>query len=106
MRRVAEAVAFLVELAALAAYAAWGKDVEGVALAIAMPVAIAAFWGVFCSPRRRIDVGRWPTFGLRLVVLLGAALAVGGGWGVALAVAVMLDDAALAAVGRPVAGAG
>ena len=105
MRGVAEAVAFLVELAALAAYAAWGNDVQGIVLAIVVPVAIAIFWGVFCAPRRRIDVGRWPTFGLRLVVLLGGALALGGGWGIALAVAVMLDYAALAALGRPVAGA-
>jgi hypothetical protein len=105
MRPVAESVAFLVEVGAFAAYAVWGYDAGGIVLAILMPVATAVFWGVFCAPRRRIDLGRWPTFGLRLVVLLGAAVALGGGWGVALAAAVMLDYALLAALRRPIAGA-
>lgn len=105
MRPLAEAVAFLVEVGAFAAYAVWGHDVGGIVLAIVMAVAVAAFWGVLCAPRRRVDLGRWPTFGLRLAVLLGAAVAVGGGWGIALAVAVMLDYALLAALRRPVAGA-
>jgi hypothetical protein len=102
---VAEAVAFLAEVAALAAYAVWGYDVGGIALAIVMPLVVAVFWGLVCSPKRRFDIGVWPTFVLRLVVLLGGALAVGGGWGVALAAAVMLDYALLAALRRPVAGA-
>lgn len=105
MRVVAEAVAFGVEVAALAAYAVWGYDAAGIAVAVVLPVAVAVFWGVLCAPRRRIDIGVWPTFGLRLVVLLGAAVALGGGWGVALAAAVMLDYALLAALRRPVAGA-
>ncbi|MES1246845.1 MAG: DUF2568 domain-containing protein [Actinomycetota bacterium] len=104
MRVAADTVAFLAELAALAAYAVWGYDVGGVALAIAMPLAVAMVWATFCSPKRRFDLGTWPTFGLRLVVLLGGALAVGGGWGVALAAAVMLDYALLAALRRPIAG--
>jgi hypothetical protein len=104
MRVVADGVAFLVELAALAAYAAWGYDVGGIAPAIVMPLAIAVLWGAVCAPKRRIDVGLWPTFALRLVVLLGGAFAVGGGWGIALAVAVVLDYAVLAALRRPVAG--
>jgi hypothetical protein len=92
-------------VSALAAVAYWGYVTAGVSLAIVLPVALAVFWGVFCAPRRRVDLGTWPTFGLRVAVLLAAALALGGWLGIALAVAVVLDNAALAALGRPVAGA-
>ena len=105
---VAEAAAFLLELCALAAVAYWGYVEAGVRLAVAMPLAFALFWGIFASPRAAVALPEWPKFALRVVVLLGAAaaLAAAGSRGLALALglAVLLDNLALALGGRPVAG--
>src|SRR3954451_1053385 len=57
---VAEAIAFLLELCALAAVAYWGYVEAGVWLAVAIPVAFAVFWGVFASPRAAGALPEWP----------------------------------------------
>ncbi len=54
-----DVVAFLVELAVLALLALAGVQIDGpavlrVALAVALPVAAAALWGLFAAPRARI----------------------------------------------------
>jgi len=108
LRALAEAVAFLLELCALAALAYWGSTVN-VALAIVAPLALAVIWGIFASPRAPVALPQWPKFALRVGLLLGSAvaLAVAGRPGLALglAAAVLLDNVLLAALGRPVAGA-
>jgi hypothetical protein len=108
VRHVAEAVAFLLELCALAALAYWGSTYNVVA-AIVTPLALAVIWGIVASPRAPIALPPWPKFALRVGLLLGSAvaLAVAGRPGLALglAAAVVLDNGVLAAVGRPVAGA-
>jgi hypothetical protein len=104
-RAAAEGVAFLLELCALAAVAYRGYVGAGIWLAAVAPLALAVFWGLVCSPRRRFDLGTWPTFGLRLAVLLGAAVLLGGRLGLALGIAVLVDYAWLAVLRDPVAGA-
>jgi len=70
-------VAFLAELAALAAFAVWGWSVEGstgwrLLLAVAAPAAAAVVWGVFAAPRARVQV---PALALLVKVLVfGAAV--------------------------------
>jgi Protein of unknown function (DUF2568) len=107
MRALAEGAAFLLELCALAALAYWGST-ENVVLAIVAPLAFAVIWGVFASPRARVQLPPWPKFALRVGLLLGSAvaLAVAGQRGLALALgaAVLADNVLLAALGRPVAG--
>jgi hypothetical protein len=61
-------------------------------------VLIAVLWGIFLSPKARVTLPPRLTFALRVAVLLGSALALGGWLGIALAVAVVLDNAALAAL--------
>jgi predicted kinase len=65
--------------------------------AVLLPVAYAAIRGVFCAPRRRVDVGSRTTSALRVLLLLDAA-ALGGWLGIALAGAVLIDNAALLAL--------
>lgn len=110
---VAAAVAFLLELAALAALGYWG-GVTGTGawawvLAALTPLAAAVLWGTFASPRAPVRLPVAPKIALRLAVLLGGnvALAVAGQrWlAVAFAAVVIGDELALLAVGRPVAGA-
>ena len=98
MRSVADAAAFLLELCALAAVAYRGYELAGVWLAVLLPVGFAATWGIFCAPRRRVDLGRRTTFALRVLLLLAAAVALGGRLGVAFDVAVLIDNAALLAL--------
>ena len=108
MRQLAEVIAFLLELCALAALAYWGST-GNLALAIVTPLALAVIWGIVASPRAPVALPQWPKFALRVGLLLGSALAlaVAGrhGLALALAVAVLADNALLAALGRPVAGA-
>lgn len=99
-----EAAAFLLELAALAAYGIWGDHAGGLAAGIALPLAVACVWGYALSPRARFRIPRRPKLGLRVGVLLlsAAALAAAGhvGWGIALGAAVLADNAFLLAFGR------
>ena len=85
MKSVALAIRFLLELAALAAFAYWGSQSGGstggdVALAIAAPLAMALIWGRYLapkSPRRLVNPGRLV---LEIVIfgLATAALATAG----------------------------
>ena len=110
---VAAAVAFLLELAALAALAYWGSvtgtGVWAWVLGVLTPLAAAVLWGAFASPRAPVRLARAPKLALRLSVLLGGAVALAVAcqrWlAVDLAAAVIGDELALVAVGRPIAGA-
>lgn len=77
------ALAFLLELAAFAAFAYWGASVGSgavsVVLAIAAPALAIALWAVFGAPRssRRLPTGprvvfELSVFGLAAVALLAA----------------------------------
>ena len=70
-------VAFLAELAALAAFAGWGwsaVDATGwrLLLAVATPAVAAALWGVFAAPRAPVRVPALTV--LVKVVVFGAAV--------------------------------
>ena len=70
-------VAFLAELAALAAFALWGWSVGGstgwrLLLAVAAPAVAGVLWGVFAAPRAPVHV---PTLALLVKLLVfGAAV--------------------------------
>jgi len=73
-------VRFLLELAALGAFGYWAANLDAprgvrIVLAIAVPVAIAIFWGLFVSPKARFSTGRLGQVGLGLFVFLAAAAA-------------------------------
>lgn len=56
------ALRFVLELAALAAFAGWGwatpdSRVASVALAVGTPLVAAVVWGVFVSPKARVPLG-------------------------------------------------
>ncbi len=72
------ALRFVLELAALAALGYWGAQagpnaVTGVVLAVGTPLLAAVAWGLFVSPKRRVDVPvlRWV---VELTVFGAAAL--------------------------------
>ncbi len=78
------ALAFLSELVALGALAAWGwRTGEGDALrwllAIGLPVAFALIWGVFLSPRANVTLPPPTVLSLKLTLFLLVSLAL---WGV------------------------
>jgi hypothetical protein len=69
-----------------------------VALAVATPLAAAAVWGTFCSPRAAVKLPSWPKTAVQLLVLLGAAAALSAAGRHVLAgifAALVLVDAAL-----------
>jgi hypothetical protein len=72
------AIAFLLELCALAALGYWGVWVGGglltkMALGIGAPLFAAILWGVFAAPRAPVSV---PLVGLGVkVIVLGSAVA-------------------------------
>jgi hypothetical protein len=102
------ALRFLLELGALAAVGAWGlragEGPAGVALGVGLPLALAASWGAFVSPkapRRLPDPWRLAAellaFGLATAALAGVgrpALAAG------YALLALADEAVLVARGR------
>ena len=73
------ALKFLLEVAALAAFAYWGAETGGMpvslVLAIATPVAAAVLWGVFAAPKssRRLPVQ--PRIRFELTIFTAAVLA-------------------------------
>ena len=69
------ALRFLLELALLAALAYWGWHEEGAVLAVVLPLAAAAVWGVFVAPKRRVELPRAARLVLELALF---ALAVAG----------------------------
>lgn len=75
-----DAVAFLVELGALALIGLWGYRAGGplwakVLLCIGLPLIAAVFWGLFAAPRARFRIP-WLTLLVKILVL-GAAVAAG-----------------------------
>jgi len=103
VKALLEGVAFALELAALAAFAIWGDHFGGVALAVALPVLVAAVWGYALSPRARLRIPRRPKLAARVAVLLLSAVALWAaghhGWALALGSVVLADNALLAVLG-------
>jgi Protein of unknown function (DUF2568) len=79
------AVKFILELAALAAFAFWGATLDGVLVSvivgIAAPATAAVLWGLFAAPRssRRLTTRSRVPFELS-VFALGAAALVAVDW--------------------------
>jgi hypothetical protein len=72
-------VAFLAELAALAAFAVWGwslgaSTASRLVLAVALPAAAGVLWGVFAAPRAPVQVLALAVL-VRVLVFGGAVLA-------------------------------
>ncbi|MDN4476946.1 DUF2568 domain-containing protein [Demequina sp. SYSU T00192] len=76
MRWFGASLVFLAELSLLLALAWWPlARFDGPlswALAAALPIAVAVFWGTFLSPKARRPVGRIPTLVARTLILLAA----------------------------------
>ena len=98
-----EVLAFLVEIAALAALAWWGFATGGgvvarVVLGIGTPAAAAVLWGLFAAPRARFRPPLPAVLLVKALVLLGAAAAIGAlghlGLAIAFAVVVIANTAA------------
>lgn len=95
MRAANLALRFLLELAALAALAYWGahtgSGVVRVLLAIAVPLAGAVVWGLWCAPRSQRRLAPGPRTVVEAAVFgLGAAgLAFAGQAGAAVAFVVV-----------------
>ena len=88
------AVRFVLELCALAALCYWGAQAGDstparVALAVLAPLAAATAWGVFVSPKRRVDIAvvRW-VVELSVFGCAASGLLASGHSGLALALAV------------------
>ena len=73
------AVRFLLELAALASLAYWGfTEHDGAVsflLGLAAPLVAAMVWGLFVSPKAKVDVPRPVRFAVELTILGAAAAA-------------------------------
>lgn len=103
-----EALAFLLELAALAGLALWGFSAGpglGVQLllGIGAPVVLIVVWALFCAPRATVKLPKVPLMVLRTALPLGAAVAVfATGWQIAAIVfaAVILINAIIALIDR------
>lgn len=108
LRVLNEALAFLLELAALALLACWGwqtpeSTVARLLLAVAAPAAAATLWGLFAAPKARI---RAPLAGVLAVktLVFGAATGAlyalaGSAWALAFA-GVAVVNTALATLDR------
>jgi hypothetical protein len=78
------ALKFVLELAALAAFAYWGATIAGgfwaVLLAVAVPATAAFVWGLFAAPRasRRLDLAARAPFELGVFGLAVLALFIAG----------------------------
>jgi hypothetical protein len=72
-------IRFLLELLALAATSYWGfATASGVTqwvLGLGAPIAVAVVWGLFVSPKAKVDVPGPVRFGIELLVWTAAALA-------------------------------
>jgi integral membrane sensor domain MASE1 len=99
---------FLLELAAIAAFAYWGAShspvILALLLAIAIPAAFAAAWGIWAAPRSARRLRRQPRvafelgcFALASVALIAAGATVAG---IAYAVVAAVNAVLLAAFGQ------
>jgi hypothetical protein len=84
LRALNLALKFVLELAAVAAFAVWGASADGAALAVLLavitPILAIALWGTFAapkSPRRLPDRARIP-FELTVFALAALALIASG----------------------------
>jgi len=72
-------VRFLLELSALAAMAYWGFSVtSGLAqwvLGLGAPLTVAVVWGLFVSPKHKVELASPARFAIELTVFAAAALA-------------------------------
>jgi hypothetical protein len=70
---------FLLELSALAAAAYWGfSTASGVTqwvLGLGAPALVAVAWGLFVSPKAKVELPHPARFAIELLVFAGAALA-------------------------------
>ncbi len=78
-------VAFLLELAMLAAFAYWGLQTDAslplrIVLGIGAPLLAALIWGRFMAPRSTTKLSGWPYYLLKLILfgLAAIALAIAG----------------------------
>lgn len=108
LRAVVQGLAFVVEVAALAALAVWGWGTAGstpvqVVLAVLAPVALAIVWGALLAPRARRRLQGPALVLAKLVALCGSGtlLATAGhpAAGLALVVVAAVDVLAAAALG-------
>ena len=96
---------FLLEVAAVVAFAYWGANTDGLPLslilAIAVPVVVIAAWAVFAAPKsaRRLPAQARIPFELAVFVAAVLALLAAGASGAALVMAVLV---ALNAIGLTV----
>jgi hypothetical protein len=80
LRIVNLGVRFTLEIVSLGVFVYWGAGLHASAIArgaaaIALPLAVATFWGVFVSPKARIPTGRLGRAALGLIVFLAACAA-------------------------------
>lgn len=103
------AVAFFLELCALAALGYWGFHVGSgmvakVALGIGVPLVTAVMWGLFIAPRATVKLPAPVNVSLRILVfgLAAASLAVAGRttWAWAFGVAVVANLALVRVLGQ------
>jgi len=73
------ALRFLLELSALAATAYWGfATASGLTqwvLGLGAPALVAVIWGLFISPKAKVELPRPAQFAIELLVFAAAALA-------------------------------
>lgn len=96
-----EALAFLIELAALAGLCLWGF--QHLALGIGAPIALIVVWALFCAPKAWVTLPTIPLMVLRTALLLGTAVALfASGWQLAAIVfaVVILINAAITVMDR------
>lgn len=66
---------FVLELAALAAFAIWGWRTGGIALAIGLPLLAALIWGAFVAPKAKWFLPLGARLCVELLIFGGATVA-------------------------------
>jgi hypothetical protein len=109
MKALNEALAFILELCALAALAVWGAHTGGttaikILLAVAAPLAAAIAWGRFVAPRAPVTLSSVRKFAIACVVFAAATAGlIDAGHavlGIVLAVAFLANRLILMALGE------
>jgi hypothetical protein len=96
-----EALAFLLELAALAGLCWWGFRVgpnpaAQFALGLGAPIVLIVVWALFCAPKAVVKLPRVPLMVLRTALLLAASAAVlAAGWNTGWALAAIVFAAVI-----------
>ncbi len=95
MKTFGAGLVFLAELGMYAGYAVLGWSLAegslGIVLAVALPVTVAVMWGLLLAPKAMRSMPPSPTVIVRLLLLLGGAVAAwaAGFWWLGLVVAVL-----------------